>query len=87
MFNQFNIFTTDKDLTGLDDTISAFIKKLNKKAKADKASKAKKALNLLVNHRKVLKGFRCFCQKGHGGSGGSGKKIKDTTGSCTCYCK
>ena len=30
MFNQFNIFTTDKDLTGLDDTISAFIKNLIK---------------------------------------------------------
>ena len=29
MFNQFNIFTTDKDL-GLDDTISAFIKNLIK---------------------------------------------------------
>lgn len=63
MFNQFNIFTTDKDLTGLDDTISAFIKKLNKKAKADKASKAKKALNLLVNHRKVLKGIQMLLPK------------------------
>ena len=28
MFNQFNIFNTDKDPVGLDDTISAFIKNL-----------------------------------------------------------
>ena len=41
MFNQFNIFTTDKDLTGLDDTISAFIKKLNKKLKLIKHQKRK----------------------------------------------
>ena len=52
-----------------------FYQKLNKKLKLIKHQKRKKALNLLVNHRKVLKGFRCFCQK-HGGSGGSGKKIK-----------
>ena len=43
MFNQFNIFNTDKDPVGLDDTKSAFIKNLIK-AKADKASKTKKRL-------------------------------------------
>ncbi|MDU6092672.1 MAG: hypothetical protein E6663_14915, partial [Staphylococcus lugdunensis] len=56
MFNQFNIFTTDKDLTGLDDTISAFIKKLNKKAKADKASKAKKGSKSTSKSSKSVKG-------------------------------
>ena len=86
MFNQFNIFTTDKDLTGLDDTISAFIKNLIK-AKADKASKAKKALNLLVNHRKVLKGIQMLLPKRTWWLWRFGQEDKDTTGSCTCYCK
>ena len=77
MFNQFNIFTTDKDLTGLDDTISAFIKKLNKKAKADKASKAKKGSKSTSKSSKSVKGDSdASAKKGHGGSGGSGKKIK-----------
>ena len=80
MFNQFNIFTTDKDLTGLDDTISAFIKKLNKKAKADKASKAKKGSKSTSKSSKSVKGDSdASAKKGNGGSGGSGKKIKIQT--------
>ena len=77
MFNQFNIFTTDKDPVGLDDTKSAFIKKLNKKAKADKASKAKKGSKSTSKSSKSVKGDSdASAKKGHGGSGGSGKKIK-----------
>ena len=55
MFNQFNIFTTDKDLTGLDDTISAFIKNLIK-AKADKASKSEKGSKSTSKSSKSVKG-------------------------------
>ena len=77
MFNQFNIFNTDKDPVGLDDTISAFIKKLNKKAKADKASKTKKGSKSTSKSSKSVKADSdASAKKGHGGSGGSGKKIK-----------
>ena len=80
MFNQFNIFTTDKDLTGLDDTKSAFIKKLNKKAKADKASKTKKGSKSTSKSSKSVKADSdASAKKGNGGSGGSGKKIKIQT--------
>ncbi|MBM0772927.1 hypothetical protein, partial [Staphylococcus epidermidis] len=76
MFNQFNIFNTDKDPVGLDDTISAFIKKLNKKAKADKASKTKKGSKSTSKSSKSVKADSdASAKKGHGGSGGSGKKI------------
>ncbi|MFV8748885.1 hypothetical protein ACNNMT_12805 [Staphylococcus epidermidis] len=77
MFNQFNIFNTDKDPVGLDDTISAFIKKLKKKAKADKASKTKKGSKSTNKSSKSVKADSdASAKKGHGGSGGSGKKIK-----------
>ncbi|APT16925.1 hypothetical protein [Staphylococcus epidermidis] len=77
MFNQFNIFNTDKDPVVLDDTISAFIKKLNKKAKADKASKTKKGSKSTSKSSKSVKADSdASAKKGHGGSGGSGKKIK-----------
>ena len=77
MFNQFNIFNTDKDPVGLDDTISAFIKKLNKKAKADKASKTKKGSKSTSKSSKSVKADSdASAKKGHGGSGGSSKKIK-----------
>ncbi|MCD8922092.1 hypothetical protein [Staphylococcus epidermidis] len=77
MFNQFNIFNTDKDPVGLDDTISAFIKKLNKKAKADKASKTNKGSKSVSKSSKSVKGYSdASVKKGHGGSDGSGKKIK-----------
>ena len=77
MFNQFNIFNTDKDPVGLDDTISAFIKKLNKKAKADKASKTKKGAKSTSKSSKSVKADSdASAKKGHGGSDGSGKKIK-----------
>ncbi|MGW7807706.1 hypothetical protein ACWEVF_09760 [Staphylococcus xylosus] len=77
MFNQFNILTTDKDPAGLDDTISAFIKKLNKKAKADKVSKTKKSSKSTSKLSKSVKGDSdASAKKGKGGSRGSGKKIK-----------
>ncbi|MCM3519219.1 hypothetical protein M3663_09800 [Staphylococcus xylosus] len=77
IFNQFNILTTDKDPAGLNETISAFIKKLNKKAKVDKASKAKKGSKSTSKSSKSVKGDSdASAKKGHGGSGGSGKKIK-----------
>ena len=80
MFNQFNIFNTDKDPVGLDDTISAFIKKLNKKAKADKASKTKKGSKSTSKSSKSVKADSdASAKKGNGGSGGSGKKIKIQT--------
>ncbi|MFG1662117.1 hypothetical protein [Staphylococcus epidermidis] len=80
MFNQFNIFNTDKDPVGVDDTISAFIKKLNKKAKADKASKTKKGSKSTSKSSKSVKADSdASAKKGHGGSGGSGKKIKIQT--------
>ncbi|MCE7782025.1 lipase family protein [Staphylococcus xylosus] len=77
MFNPFNILTTDKDPAGLDDTISAFIKKLNKKVKADKASKTKKGSKSISKSSKSVKGDSdASAKKGKGGSRGSGKKIK-----------
>ncbi|PHK49334.1 hypothetical protein, partial [Staphylococcus edaphicus] len=77
ILNQFKLFSNDKDPAGLDDTISAFIKKLNKKAKADKASKTKKGSKSTSKSSKSVKGDSdASAKKGNGGSGGSGKKIK-----------
>ena len=80
LYNQFNILSTDKDPAGLDEMISDFIKKLNKKAKADKASKTKNSTKSTSKSSKSVKDeSNASVKKGHGGSGGSGKKIKIQT--------